>query len=190
MAHQLTNNTTALEELLTKARALPEAGNSVDNPELLTDLNATNGGTAATTIAGAVDNTEALTSSQTDLIAQIASALEGKATSGGSSSGSALEIGTLTGATTMGVVAEPGVTTFYYDLENIPHISEKKLVLIYDASKIYYIILSRSSTSDGFTAIFQGGTGSISRSLAIDGYVLSVSINTSGSFSTATYYAC
>lgn len=50
----------------------------------LADLNAANGGTAATTISVAVDNTEALANSQESLITQIAAALEGKVAGGGS----------------------------------------------------------------------------------------------------------
>lgn len=76
----LQNNIASLEALITKANALPEA---IDITAPLAELNAANGGTAATTIGEAVDNTEAHASSQEALIAQIAEALEGKAAGGG-----------------------------------------------------------------------------------------------------------
>lgn len=64
--------------------AIPDQYQDITTP--LSELNAANGGTAATTMAAAVDNAEAHASSQEALIAQIASALEGKA-AGGSGSG-------------------------------------------------------------------------------------------------------
>lgn len=89
------------QDLVTIANAVREAADITDNfnvpslvektcevlaeggAKLLPDLNAVNGGTAATTMTEAVDNAEAHASSQEALIAQIASALEGKAASGG-----------------------------------------------------------------------------------------------------------
>ena len=64
----------SLKDLSLKASALLANGSS---DEFLDELNAVNG-TAASTMEDAVDNTETLVGSQTDLIAQIASALEGK----------------------------------------------------------------------------------------------------------------
>ncbi|MBE5800051.1 MAG: hypothetical protein E7321_08905 [Clostridiales bacterium] len=71
--------------------AIPSKYQDVTTP--LAELNAVNGGTAASTMQGAVDNTETLASSQATLISQIASALEGKATGGG---GTSIETCTLT----------------------------------------------------------------------------------------------
>lgn len=65
--------------------AIPSQYEDVTSP--LADLNAANGGTAASTMAGAVDNTEALADTHAGLIAQIATALEGKAAGGGGSGG-------------------------------------------------------------------------------------------------------
>lgn len=72
-----TNNTTQLQSLLAKVNALPEAGGSSD--EYLDDINAINGGTPATTMESAVDNTETYVGSQAELISQIVTALNGKA---------------------------------------------------------------------------------------------------------------
>ena len=83
MAHQLNTNTSTLQSVLNTINSLPEA---IDITTPLSELNAANGGTAATTIDAAVDNTEAHASSQEALIAQIASALEGKVGGGGGSS--------------------------------------------------------------------------------------------------------
>lgn len=85
MAHQIETNTSTLQSVLDTINLLPEA---IDITTPLAELNAANGGTAATTIDAAVDNTEAHASSQEALIAQIASALEGKAAGGGSGGGS------------------------------------------------------------------------------------------------------
>lgn len=60
--------------------AIPDQYEDITTP--LADLNTANGGTEATTMAAAVDNTEALASSQEALIAQIATALEDKAGGG------------------------------------------------------------------------------------------------------------
>jgi hypothetical protein len=62
--------------------AIPEQYQDITTP--LAELNAANGGTAATTIGAAVDNTEVRAGDQEVLIAQIAEALEGKV-GGGSS---------------------------------------------------------------------------------------------------------
>jgi hypothetical protein len=56
---------------------LPEAGGSSD--EYLDEINAINGGTPATTMEVAVDNTETYVGSQAGLISQIVTALDGKA---------------------------------------------------------------------------------------------------------------
>ena len=121
----LFSNTTNLQALLEIANNLPEAlelpdltnpasqfdvlsgkefidanGNKLtgnfDITTPLAELNAANGGTAATTIGAAVDNAEAHASNQESLIAQIASALEGKIAGGGGSSGSSLPMCTVT----------------------------------------------------------------------------------------------
>jgi hypothetical protein len=54
---------------------------SMDIATPLSELNIVNGGTSATTISSAVDNTESLVATETNLIAQIATALYGKASS-------------------------------------------------------------------------------------------------------------
>ena len=60
MAHQLNTNTSTLQSVLNTINSLPEA---IDITTPLSELNAANGGTAATTIDAAVDNTEAHASS-------------------------------------------------------------------------------------------------------------------------------
>ena len=77
MANQLKTNTSTLQSVLEQINALPEAGGSSD--EYLDDINAINGGTPATTMEGAVDNTETYVGGQADLISQIEAALDGKA---------------------------------------------------------------------------------------------------------------
>ena len=60
--------------------AIPSQYEDITNP--LADLNAANGGTSATTMAAAVDNTETLVSNEATLLAQAISALESKASVG------------------------------------------------------------------------------------------------------------
>lgn len=85
MPHQIETNTNTLQSVLEQINALPE---EIDITTPLAELNAVNGGTAATIIGEAVNNTEAHAISQEVLIAQIAEALEGKAGGGGNGSGS------------------------------------------------------------------------------------------------------
>ena len=72
----LKNNTASLQALISIAGSLP-----MEN-EYLAELNAANGGTAATTIGAAVDNTEGHANTQEILIEQIIEALNGKAIEG------------------------------------------------------------------------------------------------------------
>lgn len=75
MAHQLNTNTSTLQFVLNTINSLPPA---IDITTPLAELNAANGGTAATTIDEAVDNTEAHASSQEAMIEQIINTLDGK----------------------------------------------------------------------------------------------------------------
>ena len=88
-----TNKLYSVEELKVKIPELIGSSGGTNIGDSLDRLNTINGGTAATTIGAAVDNTEAIASSQENLIAQIASALEGKA---GSSTGSGIDTCTVT----------------------------------------------------------------------------------------------
>ena len=117
------------QDLVTIANAVREAANITDNfnvpslvektcevlaeggTKLLPDLNAVNGGTAATTMAAAVDNAEAHASSQEALIAQIMSVLDGKAAGGSGSNVYEVKEGPLTYTTSMG---GPGEAPTYF----------------------------------------------------------------------------
>ena len=89
--------------------ALTQGGNSAT---LLADLNAVNGGTEATTVDAAVDNTEAHASSQEALIAQIATALEGKVAGG--SGGTSAEACTVTIVNGMSRIAVAAAVEPYF----------------------------------------------------------------------------
>lgn len=93
--------------------AIPDQYQDITAP--LSELNAANGGTAATTISAAVDNAEAHASSQEALIAQIAEALEGKAAGdgSGSSSGVEYEIVTIPAGTGKVTYSLPRITAAY-----------------------------------------------------------------------------
>ena len=86
-----TNKLYSVEELKVKVPELIGSGGGTNIGDSLDRLNTINGGTAATTIGAAVDNTEMYANNQEVLIAQIAEALEGKA-----AGGSAVETCTVT----------------------------------------------------------------------------------------------
>lgn len=135
-------------------------------------------------VPGSGEDVTAETETYTDLLDDLEAAVDALPDAGGS--GSMLETGTLTGATTM--FADPGEVTYYYDLESIPNISTKKLVVMCDVkSPAYYVILSRSATSEDF-AVTEPNE-SIALSPTIDGYVLSAKVSTNTLFVSTIYYA-
>lgn len=77
-----TNKLYSVEELKVKVPDLISSSGGTDIGDSLDRLNTINGGTAATTLEDAVDNTEAHANNQEALISQITEALEGKATGG------------------------------------------------------------------------------------------------------------
>lgn len=167
--------------------AIPSQYEDITTP--LADLNAANGGTEATTIAAAVDNTEAYANTQEALIAQIASALEGKA-AGGSGSAS-LETGTLNGVTTMAAEPTGSQTTYYYDLGGIPNITSKRMIYLRDATyEIYLFLLVRTNLDEQFATVENiYGNSAISKpTIVVTDYVMSLTTSTA-TYSSLYYYA-
>lgn len=102
---------------------IPSQYEDITNP--LADLNAANGGTSATTMSAAVDNTETLAGEQATLIGQIQTALAGKTGSGTTNTLETFDCIVTLGEWSSGT----GCSVFYTELDANATLCEKNIVV-------------------------------------------------------------
>lgn len=142
----------------------------------------TSGGTVA--LDSTIDNTA---NSQATQIDEIMELLEGKSAGDGGSGGGSLETGTLTTVTSFVV----SYTHYYADLENIPDIASKHLVVLHytDSSKYNPSwVLTRNSLDDEFSVSAATGDQSFNDGYSLTGYVFVIR-QSSTIVGELTYYA-
>lgn len=122
---------------------------------------------------------------QDNLIEQIQTALEGKAAGSGSSD--EFVTGILQGVTTL--FADPTLVTYYFDLENIPNLSSKNIIILkVNSTEVESVIaaLYRENINNSFNLLIGNFSSGTYENPAIDGSIFSLQANTIDSL---LYYA-
>lgn len=131
------------------------------------------------------EDISAETAEYTELLTDLETAVDALPDAG--SGGGTLDTGTLVGVSTMADDDDDGSGyIYYYDLEDIPNISSKKLVVLC-YGKTYTVVLSRINTTDAFSIKQQWAD--TSSNVMLNDNILKTNSSSSSVFSSFDYYA-
>lgn len=102
---------------------------------------------------------------------------------GGASVESELSTGTITGATTF--IAAPGAKTYYYNLEDIPNYSTKKIIILQITTNYVSAILTRADVNDSWDLNSYTTSAGSAENYTVDGNIFSLE----GTINTLNYTA-